>query len=82
LAWAQHQPFLVIFSDNIRIFETCESAGLLSRKTVDLLCKAYLELRLTRHHLSLAGKPSLVEANKFKDLRANVDRIWHVLLTD
>ncbi|OGT30712.1 MAG: hypothetical protein A3E87_07065 [Gammaproteobacteria bacterium RIFCSPHIGHO2_12_FULL_35_23] len=80
LAWAQQQPLLLMFPDNIRIFETCESAGLLSRRTVDLLCDAYRTFRTASHRLTLAGKQGIVSKNKFLELRQEIHRIGQFLL--
>lgn len=80
LAWSQRQPLLTMFPDNIRIFETCESAGLLSRKTVDALCNAYRDLRRFYHHRALQDKSGLVGNNRFVEQRAAVQKVWHFLL--
>ncbi len=82
LAWSHLQPFLVLFTDNIRIFETCESAGLLSRKTVDELCNAYRDLRTFYHLLALQNKNGLVSDSRFLKQRAVVSRIWQFLLAE
>lgn len=82
LAWSHLQPLLVLFTDNIRIFETCESAGLLSRKTVDELCNAYRDLRTFYHRLALQNKNGLVSDSRFLKQRAIVSRIWQFLLAE
>ena len=80
LAWAHKVPELSIFTDNIRIFETCESAQLLPRKEVDLLCHAYLMYRRARHRLILQNQPDDVDDKEFVDLREAVVNIWRKLL--
>lgn len=82
LAWSHLQPLLVLFTDNIRIFETCESAGLLSRKTVDELCNAYRDLRTFYHRLALQNKNGLVSDSRFLKQRAVVSKIWRFLLAE
>lgn len=80
LAWAKFQPMLLIFPDNIRIFETCESGGLLPRKTVDTLCRTYRLFRKERHHLMLLGKKGLVSVGRHALIRAEIKKIWDELL--
>jgi [glutamine synthetase] adenylyltransferase / [glutamine synthetase]-adenylyl-L-tyrosine phosphorylase len=80
LAWAQKQPELLMFPDNIRILETCESAGLLSRKTIDLLCDAYRAYRDQMHHLRLQYQPNYVASKMFAVFRRGVRQIWRELL--
>jgi [glutamine synthetase] adenylyltransferase / [glutamine synthetase]-adenylyl-L-tyrosine phosphorylase len=80
LAWAYKVPELLIFRDNIRIFETCESAGLLKQESVDLLCHAYLIYRQKRHHLILQNLPDDISATDLLDLRKEVMKLWQSLL--
>ncbi len=80
LAWSQHQALLLMFPDNIRIFETAESAGLLARRTADLLCEAYRIYRKAMHHLALEGKSAVVSKGTFLSLRQQVCEVWRVLL--
>lgn len=80
LAWANKVPELLFFTDNIRIFETCESAELLPQKDVDLLCHAYLTYRRERHHLILQNLPDDMSDSELVDLRSAVIKIWQQLL--
>jgi glutamate-ammonia-ligase adenylyltransferase len=80
LAWSSQQPLLLMFPDNIRIFETCESAGLLSRQTVDSLCDAYRTFRKAFHRLALQGKSGLVSDRELRQERKNVLTAWRHIL--
>ncbi|MAZ77483.1 MAG: bifunctional [glutamate--ammonia ligase]-adenylyl-L-tyrosine phosphorylase/[glutamate--ammonia-ligase] adenylyltransferase [Legionellaceae bacterium] len=80
LAWAYKVPELLIFRDNIRIFETCESSGLLPQQDVDLLCHAYLTYRRQRHYLILQNLPDDIPETDLFDLREKVAAIWKKLL--
>lgn len=80
LAWAHKVPELITFTDNIRIFETCESGQLLTRREVDRLCHAYRDLRHTRHRLALQNLPDEVPRTEFLSLRNHVAEMWNKLL--
>jgi [glutamine synthetase] adenylyltransferase / [glutamine synthetase]-adenylyl-L-tyrosine phosphorylase len=80
LAWSYRQPELLIYTDNIRILETAETAGLLSRGMVDGLCEAYRRLRNKRHHLALRAQPGRVSKGYFLTYRQLVTAAWLALL--
>ncbi len=76
LEWARDHPPVAHFSDTIRQLESVASAALVPQETVDMLTHAYREYRTCVHHLSLAGKPPIVSAERFAAERAAVSAIW------
>ncbi|MEM9242429.1 MAG: bifunctional [glutamate--ammonia ligase]-adenylyl-L-tyrosine phosphorylase/[glutamate--ammonia-ligase] adenylyltransferase [Pseudomonadota bacterium] len=80
LAWSHKIPELLMFTDNIRIFETCESAGLIPRRQIDQLCNAYRDLRRTSHRLALQYLPEQVPKTEFIALRKHVRNSWKQLI--
>jgi glutamate-ammonia-ligase adenylyltransferase len=67
---------LLRWTDNVRILETLIETGIIEDPTGSLLKKAYLTYRLAAHRLSLQEKPAKVPADKFYDLRENIQKVW------
>lgn len=57
---APRQPDMVLWSDNVRIFDECARLGILSEDTTATLKNAYLEIRECYHRISLADLPRIV----------------------
>ncbi len=77
LAWAAEQPQLIAFTDNIRILDAVEQAGLLPAADAELLREAYKTYRSVGHRLSLQGQQSKVISDQgMQDLRTAVAAIW------
>lgn len=57
---APHHPDMILWSDNMRIFDECERIGCLSREQKDSLQNAYLAIRECYHRVSLANQPRIV----------------------
>jgi glutamate-ammonia-ligase adenylyltransferase len=76
LRWAEQYPAIVFFPDNIRQLESLASAGLVEQVTVDQLIAAYLRYRAETHRCSLHGHSTVVEAQPFADVRAQVIEVW------
>ena len=80
LAWSQGTPALSVWSDNVRILEALQQAGLFSAAESTALTEAYLAYRSAAHQLSLQQQPGVVEAERFEQERAAVIAKWNELL--
>ncbi|MFF7706356.1 bifunctional [glutamate--ammonia ligase]-adenylyl-L-tyrosine phosphorylase/[glutamate--ammonia-ligase] adenylyltransferase [Pseudomonas sp. NPDC007930] len=76
LAWSGAHPALLRYTDNIRILEGLEQAGLLSPSDAALLREAYKAYRSASHRLALQKQPAKVPADQFEAERRAVMRIW------
>lgn len=76
LAWAHAHPFLLDFTDTIRLLERLAEASLMPAQDARLLADAYRAFRAQVHRLALQEKPALVDNAMFAELRAQVVRIW------
>ncbi|MFW9606485.1 MAG: bifunctional glutamine synthetase adenylyltransferase/deadenyltransferase, partial [Pseudomonas sp.] len=79
LAWSRQHPELLHFTDNIRILEGLERAGLIATADVHLLQEAYKAYRAAAHRLALQKQPGQVSGEHFHEERRGVMRIWHTL---
>lgn len=79
LAWTHRHPALSRYTDNIRILDSLEQAGLLPGDTVRQLQEAYKAYRAAAHRLSLQKQPGVVSGDQFHDERRAVMRIWREL---
>lgn len=79
LAWSHQHPELVRYTDNIRILDGLEQAGLMTGDEVRLLQDAYKAYRAAAHRQSLQKQPGVVSGEQFHDERRTVMRIWHEL---
>ncbi|MGB0466466.1 MAG: bifunctional [glutamate--ammonia ligase]-adenylyl-L-tyrosine phosphorylase/[glutamate--ammonia-ligase] adenylyltransferase [Pontibacterium sp.] len=80
LAYAHQYPALVEFTDNVRIFEAVEQAGLLSPEEVALLTEAYKTYRSVGHRLTLGGQSNEIADDQLRDCRTAVARIWDQMM--
>jgi glutamate-ammonia-ligase adenylyltransferase len=80
LSWAERYPAVAMFADTIRQLESVASADLVPQADVDVLTGAYRSYRATAHHLALAGRPPVASPEEFRDMRAEVTRIWDAAL--
>lgn len=81
LANAHSFPELLTeWSDNLRIFEACKKAQLLSELQVTQLSDAYCFIRNAAHRLSLNNQKRIVADSEFTEQRAVVCEIWQQLL--
>ncbi|MNZ27351.1 Glutamate-ammonia-ligase adenylyltransferase [compost metagenome] len=76
LAWSWQYPDLPHFTDNIRILEALERAGLIASEDVRFLQEAYKAYRAAAHRLALQKQPGVVSGDHFQDERRGVMRIW------
>lgn len=81
LAWAHQQPEIIRYTDNIRILESLETAGLLDADTVAQLIAAYKAYRSTGHRLALQRQDAVLEGDdQFATERQQVNAIWQRLM--
>jgi glutamate-ammonia-ligase adenylyltransferase len=76
LAWSREHPALVRYTDNIRILEGLEQAGLLSDADAGLLREAYKAYRAAAHRQALQKEAGVVRGDQFQAERREVMRIW------
>lgn len=80
LAYANHYPALATWSDNVRIFETLATTGILPVETCQQLTQAYLTMRAMIHQLALAEQKIIVNEQEWHEVRKFVDHQWQVLI--
>ncbi len=80
LAWAHLKPELIKYSDNIRILESMQHAGLMAADDVAALIDAYIAYRSAAHRRALQQQSSLLSADAFVQERESVQRIWEKLM--
>ncbi|WP_213875575.1 bifunctional [glutamate--ammonia ligase]-adenylyl-L-tyrosine phosphorylase/[glutamate--ammonia-ligase] adenylyltransferase [Pseudomonas sp. dw_358] len=76
LAWSGQHPGLLQYTDNIRILEGLEQAGLLPGADASLLREAYKAYRSAAHRQALQKQAGVVSGNQFINERREVRRIW------
>ena len=79
LAWSWQYPQLLEFTDNIRILEGLENAGLMSADDAGLLREAYKSYRSAAHRQALQKQPGVVAGDQFQAERRAVRRLWQAL---
>ncbi|QLF94142.1 bifunctional [glutamate--ammonia ligase]-adenylyl-L-tyrosine phosphorylase/[glutamate--ammonia-ligase] adenylyltransferase [Pseudomonas sp. ABC1] len=82
LAWSHRHPELLRYTDNIRILDGLEQAGLMTGDEVRLLQDAYKAYRAAAHRQSLQKLPGVVSGEQFHDERLAVMRLWRHLGLD
>ncbi|MES2674312.1 MAG: bifunctional [glutamate--ammonia ligase]-adenylyl-L-tyrosine phosphorylase/[glutamate--ammonia-ligase] adenylyltransferase [Pseudomonadota bacterium] len=81
LAWAYKAPGIIQYTDNIRILEALEEAGLLPAESVAQLIAAYKAYRSTGHRLALQQQEAVLTGeNHFVTEREQVTRLWQTLI--
>ncbi len=79
LTWSHDYPELLRYTDNIRILEQLEQAGLLAVEDAELLREAYKAYRATAHRLSLQNQALRVSGDQFHAYRRGVLSVWNRL---
>ncbi|MCQ9424787.1 bifunctional [glutamate--ammonia ligase]-adenylyl-L-tyrosine phosphorylase/[glutamate--ammonia-ligase] adenylyltransferase [Pseudomonas sp. LJDD11] len=79
LAWSRDYPQLLRYTDNIRILEGLEEAGLLPGADASLLREAYKAYRSAAHRQALQKQAGVVAGDQFQEQRREVRRIWAAL---
>ncbi|WP_456292065.1 bifunctional [glutamate--ammonia ligase]-adenylyl-L-tyrosine phosphorylase/[glutamate--ammonia-ligase] adenylyltransferase [Pseudomonas sp. AK106] len=76
LAWSREHPALLRYTDNIRILEGLEEAGLMAAADAGLLREAYKAYRSAAHRQALQNDPGVVAGDQFATERREVMRLW------
>lgn len=76
LAWSREHPALLRYTDNIRILEGLEEAGLMPAADASLLREAYKAYRSAAHRQALQNQAGVVAGDQFAVERREVLRIW------
>ncbi|CAG8869982.1 Bifunctional glutamine synthetase adenylyltransferase/adenylyl-removing enzyme [Pseudomonas fluorescens] len=76
LAWSHDHPALLRWTDNIRILEELEQAGLMPANDAVLLREVYKAFRSASHRQALQKQAGVIDAAQFADERREVRRIW------
>jgi glutamate-ammonia-ligase adenylyltransferase len=79
LAWSREHPALLRYTDNIRILEGLEEAGLLPATDAGLLREAYKAYRSAAHRQALQKQAGVISGDQFGAQRQEVLRIWRQL---
>ncbi len=79
---APDHPDMVLWTDNVRIFEECARLGILSTEDASLLCEAYIALRSWYHKLSLADLKRILPHEDVPKETENVRRIWQKIFKE
>lgn len=74
------QKDMILWTDNVRIFDECERLNILTKDDVYSLKNAYLEIRGYYHRLSLAALPRIVALSDKPKVCDDVVRIWNKVL--
>ncbi|TDF82902.1 bifunctional [glutamate--ammonia ligase]-adenylyl-L-tyrosine phosphorylase/[glutamate--ammonia-ligase] adenylyltransferase [Pseudomonas sp. H9] len=76
LAWSHDHPELLRWTDNIRILEELEQAGLMPASDAVLLREVYKAFRSAAHRQALQKQAGVIDASQFVQERREVRRIW------
>ncbi len=79
LAWSRDYPALLKYTDNIRILEGLEQAGLIPAEDAGLLREAYKAYRSAAHRQALQKQAGVIAGDQFVAQRREVLRIWAAL---
>ena len=79
LAWSHSHPALLRYTDNIRILEGLEEAGLVPASDAVLLREVYKAFRSAAHRQALQKQAGVIDAGQFVSERQEVRRIWSEL---
>jgi len=76
LAWSHDHPAILRWTDNIRILEELEQAGLMPAADAVLLRELYKAFRSASHRQALQKQAGVIDAAQFAEERREVRRIW------
>ena len=77
LAETAHNHSLATYTDNVRLLEGLAVHGFMTQDDAATLKKAYCSYRDYGHHQVLQGESAMASDTQFRELRAQVDSIWH-----
>ncbi|EMX0222676.1 bifunctional [glutamate--ammonia ligase]-adenylyl-L-tyrosine phosphorylase/[glutamate--ammonia-ligase] adenylyltransferase [Vibrio fluvialis] len=76
LRYSHDQPKLTRWSDNVRIFESLLTQGVMEEEQAMALTHAYTSMRDQIHHRNLLNQEADVSESKFVAEREQVKRVW------
>ncbi|QGM80453.1 bifunctional [glutamate--ammonia ligase]-adenylyl-L-tyrosine phosphorylase/[glutamate--ammonia-ligase] adenylyltransferase [Otariodibacter oris] len=76
LNYANASPQVAVWSDNVRIFESCAESGILSLEESEQLKYCYTTLRNKIHHLNLLNQTAIVDSEEFERESSYVKSTW------
>jgi glutamate-ammonia-ligase adenylyltransferase len=82
LAFSSEHEFICRWSDNIRLLEECEKAGLISSHIEETMRNAYIALRSMIHKQALQNKSSKVSPDMFLEEREQIISAWRNVMSD
>jgi glutamate-ammonia-ligase adenylyltransferase len=68
---------LTIFTDNVRLLESLQMAGVISETDAKILKTTYCAYRDAGHKRVLQGDKAIIETGNFVDFREQVTQIWN-----
>ncbi len=80
LKHAHRYPEIIRWTDNVRLLQALNEAGVLGDTTAFGLRRAYLILRAMVHRLNLRQQPAIVDDDRFTAARNFVRRVWERFL--
>ena len=78
---AHRHPEIVRWTDNVRLLQALNEAGILDDETAFRLRRAYLIYRATAHRLNLRQQPALVGNDRFQRPRRFIIDVWNRFLS-
>ncbi len=82
LCWASKLGEHLDYTDNIRLLEGFDAAGLMPGDDVRLLMDAYRAFRSRVHETALQEQESVLDENELRDYRKGVIRIWQTMMEE
>ena len=80
LRHAANHPDITRWTDNVRLLQALAEADIIDAVTAYRLRRAYLIFRAVAHRLNLQERSTLVEAKRFRHLKALVQQLWQSTL--
>ena len=79
---APHHQDMVLWSDNVRIFDECARLNILSEETTSKLKQAYLAIRECYHRISLADLPRIIAIEDRPEQCEDVAKIFDEIFAE
>jgi glutamate-ammonia-ligase adenylyltransferase len=76
LAYGAQYPQIFTYTDNIRILDAIEDAGLINSEDTNLLREAYKAFRAIGHRQAMQEQSTNIEAHKLLEYRHKVSQLW------
>ena len=80
LRHAHNHPQIIRWTDNVRLIQALNDAGILGDTTAFGLRRAYLVYRALVHRLNLKQQPARIDDDRFEAARRFVVRTWQRFL--